>query len=113
MAKANKRQALGRGLSALLDDSGSLTPSNESVTGNVVELTLDQIEVNPFQPRTNFNQEAIENLAKSIKALGVIQPITVRKTDSEIFQVVSGERRLRAAKKYGTKVLNLDQQAIK
>ena len=101
MAKANKRQALGRGLSALLDDSGSLTPSNESVTGNVVELTLDQIEVNPFQPRTNFNQEAIENLAKSIKALGVIQPITVRKTDSEIFQVVSGERRLRAAKSVG------------
>ena len=98
MAKANKRQALGRGLSALLDDSGSLTPSNESVVGNVVELPLDQIEVNPFQPRTNFNQEAIEDLAKSIQALGVIQPITVRKTDSETFQLVSGERRLRAAK---------------
>ena len=101
MAKANKRQALGRGLSALLDDSGSLTHSNELVTGNVVELTLDQIEVNPFQPRTNFNQEAIEDLAKSIQALGVIQPITVRKTDSETFQLVSGERRLRAAKSVG------------
>ena len=101
MAKANKRQALGRGLSALLDDSGSLTHSNELVTGNVVELMLDQIEVNPFQPRTNFNQEAIEDLAKSIQALGVIQPITVRKTDSETFQLVSGERRLRAAKSVG------------
>lgn len=101
MAKANKRQALGRGLSALLDDSGSLTPSNESVVGNVVELTLDQIEVNPFQPRTNFNQEAIEDLAKSIQALGVIQPITVRKTESGTFQLVSGERRLRAAKSVG------------
>ena len=101
MAKANKRQALGRGLSALLDDSGNLTPSNESVVGNVVELTLDQIEVNPFQPRTNFNQDAIEDLAKSIQALGVIQPITVRKTDSETFQLVSGERRLRAAKSVG------------
>ena len=101
MAKVNKRQALGRGLSALLDDSGSLTHSNELVTGNVVELTLDQIEVNPFQPRTNFNQEAIEDLAKSIQALGVIQPITVRKTDSETFQLVSGERRLRAAKSVG------------
>ena len=101
MAKANKRQALGRGLSALLDDSGNLTPSNESIVGNVVELTLDQIEVNPFQPRTNFNQEAIEDLAKSIQALGVIQPITVRKTDSETFQLVSGERRLRAAKSVG------------
>ena len=101
MAKANKRQALGRGLSALLDDSGSPTPSNESVVGNVVELALDQIGVNPFQPRTNFNQEAIEDLAKSIQALGVIQPITVRKTDSETFQLVSGERRLRAAKSIG------------
>ena len=101
MAKANKRQVLGRGLSALLDDSGSLTPSNESVVGNVVELTLDQIEANPFQPRTNFNKEAIEDLAKSIQALGVIQPITVRKTDSETFQLVSGERRLRAAKSVG------------
>ena len=101
MAKANKRQALGRGLSALLDDSVSLTPSNESVVGNVVELTLDQIEVNPFQPRTNFNQEAIEDLAKSIQALGVIQPITVRKTESGTFQLVSGERRLRAAKNVG------------
>ena len=101
MAKANKRQALGRGLSALLDDSGNLTPSNESVVGNVVELTLDQIEVNPFQPRTNFNQEAIEDLAKSIQALGVIQPITVRKTENGTFQLVSGERRLRAAKSVG------------
>ena len=98
MAKASKRQALGRGLSALLDDSGSVTPSNESVVGNVVELTLDQIEMNPFQPRTNFNHEAIEDLAKSIQSLGVIQPITVRKTDSGIYQLVSGERRLRAAK---------------
>ena len=98
MAKASKRQALGRGLSALLDDSGSVTPSNESFVGNVVELTLDHIEVNPFQPRTNFNHEAIEDLAKSIQSLGVIQPITVRKTDSGIYQLVSGERRLRAAK---------------
>ena len=100
MAKANKRQALGRGLSALLDDSASLSPSNDSFVGNVVELTLDQIEVNPFQPRTNFNQESIEDLAKSIKALGVIQPI-VRETESGNFQLVSGERRLRAAKSVG------------
>lgn len=101
MAKANKRQALGRGLSALLDDSVSLIPSNESVIGNVVELKLNQIEVNPFQPRTKFNQESIEDLAKSIQSLGVIQPITVRKIESEIYQLVSGERRLRAAKSIG------------
>ena len=101
MATANKRQALGRGLSALLDDSVSLIPSNESVIGNVVELKLNQIEVNPFQPRTKFNQESIEDLAKSIQSLGVIQPITVRKIESEIYQLVSGERRLRAAKSIG------------
>ena len=101
MAKANKRQALGRGLSALLDDSASQSSSNDSVVGNVVELSLKQIEVNPFQPRTNFNQEAIEDLAISIKSLGVIQPITVRKTESETLQLVSGERRIRAAKRAG------------
>jgi ParB family chromosome partitioning protein len=102
MAKANKRQALGRGLSALLDDSGSATTSStESIVGNVIELTLDQIEVNPFQPRSNFNQDAIDDLAKSIQALGVIQPITVRKTNNGMFQLVSGERRLRAAKSVG------------
>ena len=97
MAKANKRQALGRGLSALLDDSASLSPSNDSVVGNVVELTLDQIEVNPFQPRTNFNQESIEDLAISIQAL-VFNP-SPRKIENGTFQLVSGERRLRAAKK--------------
>ena len=101
MAKANKRQALGRGLSALLDNSENFTTSNEYAAGNVVMLALDQIEVNPYQPRTNFNEEAIESLAKSIQALGLIQPITVRKTDSEKFQLVSGERRLRAAKIIG------------
>ena len=59
MAKANKRQALGRGLSALLDDSINVNESSNAVVGSVVELSIDQIEINPFQPRTNFNQEAI------------------------------------------------------
>ena len=101
MAKANKRRALGRGLSALLDDSGNQTVSNKSAVGGVVELIIDKIEANPFQPRTNFNSDSINDLAKSIKALGIIQPITVRKTDSGNFQLVSGERRLRAAKSVG------------
>ena len=101
MAKANKRRALGRGLSALLDDSGNQTVSNKSAVGGVVELIIDNIEANPFQPRTNFNSDSINDLAKSIKALGIIQPITVRKTDSGNFQLVSGERRLRAAKSVG------------
>jgi ParB family chromosome partitioning protein len=101
MAKANKRQALGRGLSALLDDSINVNESSNAVVGSVVELSIDQIEINPFQPRTNFNQEAIEDLATSIKTLGVIQPITVRKIDDKSFQLVSGERRLRAAQSLG------------
>ena len=105
MAKANKRQALGRGLSALLDTSAKPTDSHESVIGNVVELPLDQIEVNPFQPRTNFNEESIEDLARSIPALGVIQPITVRKIEKNQFQLVSGERRLRAAKSVGLQTI--------
>ena len=61
-------------------------------------MDLKKIEINPFQPRTNFNQEAVLELAESIKALGIIQPITVRKLDNNKYQLVSGERRLRAAK---------------
>ena len=105
MAKANKRQALGRGLSALLDESEKSAASKEEIIGNVVELPLDKIEVNPFQPRTNFNQESIEDLAKSIQALGVIQPITVRKIENDNFQLVSGERRLKAAKSVGLQTI--------
>ena len=105
MAKANKRQALGRGLSALLDESEKSAASKEEIIGNVVELPLDKIEVNPFQPRTNFNEESIEDLAKSIQALGVIQPITVRKIENDNFQLVSGERRLRAAKSVGLQTI--------
>ena len=105
MAKANKRQALGRGLSALLDESEKSVVSKEEIIGNVVELPLDKIEVNPFQPRTNFNEESIEDLAKSIQALGVIQPITVRKIENDNFQLVSGERRLRAAKSVGLQTI--------
>ena len=105
MAKANKRQALGRGLSALLDESEKSVVSKEEIIGNVVELPLDKIEVNPFQPRTNFNEESIEDLAKSIQALGVIQPITVRKIENDNFQLVSGERRLKAAKSVGLQTI--------
>ena len=105
MAKANKRQALGRGLSALLDESEKSAAGKEEIIGNVVELPLDKIEANPFQPRTNFNEESIEDLAKSIQALGVIQPITVRKIENDNFQLVSGERRLRAAKSVGLQTI--------
>ncbi|RXG23593.1 ParB/RepB/Spo0J family partition protein [Leeuwenhoekiella aequorea] len=106
MAKALKKQALGRGLSALLKD-----PDNDintagdkgadKVVGNIVELELDQIEVNPFQPRSSFNEDALRELASSIRELGVIQPITVRKISFGQYQLVSGERRFRASKLVG------------
>ena len=102
MAKASKKQALGRGLSALLNDpQNEEIVSKDQVIGNVIELNLSQIEINPYQPRTHFNQDAIEELARSIEALGVIQPITVRKTAFQKYQLVSGERRFRAAQSIG------------
>ena len=110
MAKSNKKQALGRGLSALLQDPTndikSVSKKNANqVIGNVIDLELDQIEVNPFQPRTQFNDEALKQLASSIMELGLIQPITVRKIDYNQYQLVSGERRYRAAKLIGLKAV--------
>lgn len=106
MTKATKKQALGRGLSALLKDPAndiqSIDDKNaDKVVGNIVELDIDSIEINPFQPRSNFNEEALQELAISIKELGVIQPITVRKLDFNKYQLISGERRLRASKQAG------------
>lgn len=110
MAKANKKQALGRGLSALLKDPSndiqSVQDKNaDKVIGNIVELDIDSIEVNPFQPRTNFNEETLRELASSIKELGVIQPITVRKSGFNRYQLVSGERRYRASKLIGLETI--------
>lgn len=108
MAKAKKKQALGRGLSALLNDPDKDIRSVEDkdadkVVGSIVELDLEHIEVNPFQPRSNFNDEQLEELASSIRELGVIQPITVRKIDRNQYQLVSGERRFRSSKLAGLK----------
>lgn len=110
MAKATKKQALGRGLSALLKDPSndikSASDKNaDQVVGNIVELELESIEVNPFQPRTSFNEDSLRELASSIKELGVIQPITVRKLDFDKYQLVSGERRFRASKLVGLKTI--------
>jgi len=106
MAKAIKKQALGRGLSALLSESKSdITSVNDQnadkVVGNILEIEMSSIEVNPYQPRSYFNQEALSELATSIQELGVIQPITVRKLEGNKFQLVSGERRFRASKLIG------------
>ncbi|WP_282123815.1 ParB/RepB/Spo0J family partition protein [Algibacter mikhailovii] len=110
MAKATKKQALGRGLSALLNDPSndiqSVQDKNaDKVIGNIVELDLDFIEVNPFQPRTNFSEESLRELASSVKELGIIQPITVRKLDLNKYQLVSGERRFRASKLLGLETI--------
>ncbi|GAA4106367.1 ParB/RepB/Spo0J family partition protein [Aquimarina addita] len=110
MAKATKKQALGRGLSALLKDPENDIKSVEDknadkVVGNIIELDINSIEVNPFQPRTSFNDETLQELATSIKEIGVIQPITVRKLDFDKYQLVSGERRYRASKLIGLKTI--------
>ncbi len=110
MTQATKKQALGRGLSALLkdpeNDIKSVNDKNaDKVVGNIIELEIEAIEINPFQPRSNFNEETLQELATSIKELGVIQPITVRKLDFNKYQLISGERRLRASKIAGLTVI--------
>jgi ParB family chromosome partitioning protein len=99
MAKqANSR--LGRGLSALLKDEPSVVSASdkgaEKLVGNIVEVDLKKIKTNPFQPRTNFDKNALDDLVKSIAVLGVIQPITVRKIEDG-YELISGERRFRAS----------------
>ena len=98
-----KKPALGKGLSALLQNSetditAKSTEEKAAILGSVAEIPIEQIEVNPFQPRTNFDKEALAELALSIKELGVVQPITVRKLGYGKYQLISGERRFRASK---------------
>jgi len=109
MAKAIKKQALGRGLSAILNTTKDINTAQDKnadkLVGTIIELEINSIEANPFQPRTSFNEKALEELANSIKELGVIQPITVRKLAGNKFQLVSGERRYRATKLIGLKTI--------
>ncbi len=90
-----KRNALGRGLGALIDDAEKFKQARIS------EISLDLIESNPFQPRSNFDEEALEELAVSISEIGLIQPVTLRKADDGRYQIIVGERRCRAAIKAG------------
>ncbi len=101
-----KKSALGKGLSALLEDSdtGGSTKSplaSGVVSGSVGTIPITQIEANPFQPRTRFGQEELDELAASIEQLGIIQPLTVRKVGFEKYQLISGERRFRASQLVG------------
>jgi ParB family chromosome partitioning protein len=123
---SEKRNALGRGLSALLNnDSAEVSPNNRNINsntatsnnsntkvesspqvndmGSVNEIRISEIEVNPYQPRTEFDEQALLELADSIKLQGLIQPITVRKVNQHTYQLISGERRLRASKLAGLK----------
>ncbi|MCK9255891.1 MAG: ParB/RepB/Spo0J family partition protein [Bacteroidales bacterium] len=93
-----KKNALGRGLNALIE-SGDNDKFNKTREPN--EIKIDLIEANPFQPRSNFDEEALNELADSIKELGLIQPITVRALENGKYQLISGERRLRASKIVG------------
>src|SRR5690606_6321696 len=103
----NKKNALGRGLSALLEDSTtdvttrSLTEMEERTVGSVAMIRVDQIEANPFQPRTRFENQALDELAESIRTHGIIQPVTVRKMGYDQYQLISGERRFRASQLAG------------
>ncbi len=93
-----KRNALGRGLSALLEDATTdITASNAIPVNSINEILISQIQGNPFQPRTEFDESALKELSDSILVHGVIQPITVRKMGYDAYQIISGERRTRAS----------------
>ncbi len=97
---AKKRQVLGRGLGALLKDTETVVEKHSEIS-NFQEIPVSQIETNPYQPRTHFDDDALNELAESIKVQGIIQPITVRKMSDKSFQLISGERRLQASKRAG------------
>ncbi len=107
MASKNKRQALGRGLDSILSspdtDITSEDISGKFVAGAIARIEISKIETNPFQPRTDFNEMTLRELADSITSQGIIQPITVRKMGYDKFQIIAGERRFRAAQMAGIK----------
>jgi len=115
-----KKNALGRGLGALIEDAENnkeLKEEIKAIAAAIDEIPLDKIEINPFQPRTEFDEEALQELAESIKQLGIIQPVTVRLLDSGNYQLITGERRFRASKIAGIDTLpafvrSADDQAL-
>ncbi len=101
MAAATRRNALGKGLGALIEDAGKVSNSSDSKDSSINEVEIKFIETNPFQPRTEFDEEALNELAESIKQIGIIQPITLRNVGENKFQLISGERRFRASQLAG------------
>jgi ParB family chromosome partitioning protein len=105
-----KKSGLGRGLSALLDNPGASIVDNKEIIanvqpGNINSLSISLIEPNPFQPRDEFKEEELVGLADSIRVHGIIQPITVRKVNTDKYQIISGERRFRASQLVGLKAV--------
>jgi ParB family chromosome partitioning protein len=92
-----KKSALGRGLGALIDGAND-APAPVEAGSSINEIDISKIVANPYQPRTKFDEEALNELAVSIKEIGIIQPITLRKVDDEQYQIIAGERRFRASK---------------
>ena len=119
---SKQQRGLGKGLSALLGTDADISSIRKPVdyvnkevvsedkpktasAADILRIPADLIEPNPYQPRMNFNQEALEELADSIRTLGLIQPITVRKTSSGRYQIISGERRFRASRLTGMEMI--------
>ena len=114
---SKQQRGLGKGLSALLGDGADIgrirkpvdyvnkavvsEDKPKAMSADILRIPMDLIEPNPYQPRITFNQEALDELADSIRTLGLIQPITVRKTASGRYQIISGERRFRASRQAG------------
>jgi ParB family transcriptional regulator, chromosome partitioning protein len=93
-----KRTALGRGLGALIEDADNV---GKSPISNTNEIELSKIVANPWQPRTTFDEEALQDLANSIREMGIIQPLTLRRINDDQYQIIAGERRFRASKLAG------------
>lgn len=106
-SNTKKRSALGKGLSALLEntDTDITSSGNSAIVGSISDISVDKIEANPFNPRTNFEKEALQELSASISIHGIIQPLTVRKLGRDKYQLISGERRFRAAQMAGLKTV--------
>ena len=101
---AKKSKALGKGLGALIEDANKV---EDEIVGFIKEIEIDKISFNPYQPRTEINEDTLKELTESVKELGIIQPITISKKDDDnnLFVLISGERRLRAARKAGLKTI--------
>lgn len=100
-----KKSALGRGLGALITDAAEDPKPRVEAVSAIQELPLEDIRPNPFQPRTEFDEEALNELAASIKSIGIVQPITVRAVENGKYEIIAGERRFRASRLAGLETI--------